>query len=319
MQHFRPTIGTVHWGYFDASLEPIGEVRSGEAFLVSSASGFPDDAVPPEWRIPEITDIFRGVTQRGPGPHILTGPIRVAGARIGAVLQIDIQHIELTAPYGYSGLRPRKGLFPELVHAPSREIIALDRHARSATLSSGVTLALAPFFGILGVAPPLAWGRIDSSPPREHGGNLDLKDLTIGSTLFLPVWNDGALFSAGDGHAVQGNGEVTINALETSLRGQFCVTIRDDFSLELPLAVTPAHLITLGFDEDLDVAARQAVQVLIRLLQRYYGLPWEVAYRLVSLAADLHITQVVNGNKGVHVSIARSLLEQLGRRAPFLP
>ncbi|HEY8745253.1 MAG TPA: acetamidase/formamidase family protein [Chloroflexota bacterium] len=318
MQRILPSPSTVHWGYFDSRLPPIASVRSGEVIFLRSVSGAPDDDVASTSLPPEIPAIYAEVNLRGPGPHILTGPVYVTGARPGAVLQVDLLSIVLGADYGYTGLRPTKGLFPERVLQAEREIILLDRQNGSARLQSGFTLRTAPFFGILGVAPPLERGRVDSAPPGCHGGNIDNKELCAGTTLFLPVWVDGALFSAGDGHAAQGDGEVTINAIETCLEGTFRLQSRDDFSLLLPIAVTPTHLITMGFDEDLDQAARIAVQALLDLLERYYGLSWADAYRLTSLAANLRVTQVVNGAKGIHVMINRALLAQRHCHPPFL-
>jgi acetamidase/formamidase len=170
----------------------------------------------------------------------------------------------------------------------------------------------------MGVAPPPAWGRVSSAPPRAHGGNMDNKECVAGTTVFLPVWVDGALFSAGDGHAAQGDGEVDINAIETCLEGEFRLTARTDFALPLPIAVTPSHLITMGFHEDLDAAARIAVQSLLDLLKTHYRVAWRDAYRLASIAADLRVTQVVNGEKGIHAMLERGILDTLGPPAPFL-
>ena len=148
---------------------------------------------------------------------------------------------------------------------------------------------------------------------------MDNKELVAGATLFLPIWAAGGLFSVGDGHAAQGDGEVNVTAIETSLEGEFRIDVRSDFELTLPIAVTPTHLITMGFDPSLDQAARVAVSSLLDLLQRFGGMAWGDAYRLASIAADLRVTQVVNGEKGIHVMLERAILEQLGRALPFLP
>jgi acetamidase/formamidase len=281
-------------------------------------SGSPHDPVPSEWIPPEIPTIYSEVRDRGPGPHILTGPVFVSGARLGATLQVDILSIEVAAPYGYNKLQPLRGILPDLVQSLDVAAIPIDRASGIASPLPGVTIPVRPFFGVMGVAPPPGWGRISSSAPRSHGGNIDNKELGAGATLFLPIWVEGALFSAGDGHAAQGDGEVDSSALETCLEAEFRLTVRDDFALQLPVATTPSHLITMGFDEDLDDAARVAVRSLVDLLQRYCGLTWQEAYRLASISADLRVTQVVNGVKGAHVMVERDLLAQLGGCLPFV-
>ncbi len=318
MQRVRPSPRTVHWGYFDASLTPVAEVASGETIQLRSVSGAPGDAVPPDWIPPEIPGIYAEVHDRGPGGHLLTGPIYMRGARPKQVLQVDILSVTLGAPYGYNVLAPLKGIFPDAVDRLDRQIIPIDRETGVATIAPGLRLPTRPFFGVLGVAPPSVWGRVDTSPPRCHGGNMDNKELVAGTTLFLPIWAEGALFSAGDGHAAQGDGEVDITAIETSLEGEFRLTIREDFELSLPIAVTPTHLITMGFDPSLDQAARIAVRSLLDVLERFGELAWRDAYRLASIAADLHVTQVVNGEKGIHVMLERTILAQLGATLPFL-
>tara|TARA_B100001971_G_C17846365_1_gene361178 strand:- start:29 stop:547 length:519 start_codon:yes stop_codon:yes gene_type:complete len=169
-------------------------------------------------------------------------------------------------------------------------------------------LPLSPFFGIMGVAPPAAYGRIPSSTPREFGGNMDNKELVAGTTLYLPVWNEGALFSAGDGHAVQGDGEVCLTAIEASLSGTFELIVRKDLSLKFPRAESPTHYITMGMNEDLDDAAKQALREMIALLGEVAGLSPEDAYILCSLAADLRVTQLVDGNKGIHAMLDKAVL-----------
>ena len=318
MQRVYPSPHTVHWGYFDASLKPVAEVTPGEVFRLRSVSGAPDDRVPGAWIPPELPGIHAEVRDRGPGGHLLTGPIYVRGARPKDVLQVDILSVTLGAPYGYNTLAPLKGIFPDAVDRRDTQIIPIDRETGVATIAPGLRLPTRPFFGILGVAPPPGWGRLDTAPPRCHGGNMDNKELVAGTTLFLPIWAEGALFSAGDGHAAQGDGEVNITAIETSLEGEFRLDVRADIELSLPIAVTPTHLITMGFDPSLDQAARVAVRSLLDLLERFGGLAWRDAYRLASIAADLRVTQVVNGEKGIHVMLARTILEQLRTPLPFL-
>ncbi len=314
-----PGPSTVHFGYFDASLEPVLEVDDGIVLAVRAVSGHPDDPVPPEWIPPEIPPIYEQVTVQGPGPHIITGPVAVRGAKAGMVLEVEIREIRLAAPYGFNIMRPLGGMFPgEFPDRHHLHIIPLQTEQRRGELRPDLWVPLQPFFGILGVAPPPQWGRISSRPPRAHGGNMDNKELQPGSRLFLPIWVEGALFSAGDGHGAQGDGEVNQTAIETTLEGVFRLRVRTEQRLHRPFAVTGEHLLTMGFHEDLDEAARQAVRDMLELLQAHYGLATEEAYRLCSVAADLRITQVVNENKGVHVMLRRSLLEPLGRSPWFL-
>jgi acetamidase/formamidase len=188
--------------------------------------------------------------------------------------------------------------------------VALDTARNIAILPSGLKVPLAPFFGQLAVAPAKAYGRQNSKEPREFGGNIDCKDLVAGSTIYLPVWNDGALFSTGDGHAAQGHGEVDGTAIETSLKGTFEFHVRKDLGWKMPRAETPKHLIALGLDTDLDDAARQALKQMIDWIVSLTGIHKDDAYALCSFAADLHVTQTVNNVKGVHAMIEKKLLER---------
>jgi len=304
MKTFQATAKTVHFGFFDASLSPAFEVESGEEFWVNTVSADPNHDVPRDWIPGTIAEIFESA-QRGTGPHILTGPIAVKGARPGDVLQIDILDIRLAQPYGYNIVSPLKGMFGFENPTQRTTIIPIDLKTGIAQFANNVPIQTAPFFGQLAVSPPAEWGRVDSRPPSRYGGNLDNKDLRPGTRLFLPVAVPGALFSVGDGHAAQGHGEINQTAIETSLDGHFRLTVRRDFETEWPLAVTPTHLMTMAVHEDLDDAARLSMRSMIRLLERHYGMPFHDAYRLCSIAADMHVTQFVNGNRGIHTMLPR--------------
>jgi acetamidase/formamidase len=297
---------TCHWGFFDAGLKPVLTVDSGDSVTLDSVSGGPD-VLPPAGRfavLPEHLAIHRGLAPQL-GAHILTGPIAVAGAEPGDVLQIEILSIDCRQNWGYTRIRPLSGTLPE--DFPVRRIwhSAIDRQAGTATLPWGAELELAPFFGVMGVAPPPHYGAVTSIVPREFGGNMDLKELTAGTTLYLPVWAPGALFSAGDGHGVQGDGEVCVTALETALSGTFRLVLRKDLAFGLPRAETRTHLITMGFDEDLDDAAKIALRQMIKLVGERLGLAAEDAYMFCSLAVDLRVTQLVDGNKGIHAMLKK--------------
>ena len=317
VRRLEATARTVHCGFFDAALAPVLEVESGEEIWVETVSADPAHEVPPEWLPRDMRDIFENA-ERGTGPHMLTGPIAVKGAKAGDVLQVDIIEIRLTQPYGYNMVSPMKGMFPGEEPRLETTIIPIDLASGLAEVAPGVTIKTRPFFGQLGVAPPPAWGRLDSRPPNRHGGNMDNKELLPGTRLLLPVAVESALFSVGDGHAAQGDGEVNQTAIETSLDGHLRLSIRRDVELEWPMAVTPTHLMTMAFHEDLDGAARLAMRSMIRLLQDHYGLSFHDGYRLCSVAADMRVSQFVNGNRGIHVMLPRDPLDRLAAQPPFL-
>jgi acetamidase/formamidase len=300
---------TVHWAFFDASLEPVAEIDSGDTVTLHAVSGGPD--IRPEGDgfeiLPEHREIHDKLTAGGAG-HIMTGPVAVRGAEPGDVLEVRIKDVSLRQNWGWNRIRPLSGALPEDFPEQRLLHIHLDKKHMVANLPWGVNLPLKPFFGVMGVAPPPGWGRITSVIPRAHGGNLDNKELGAGCTLFLPVFKEGALFSAGDGHAVQGDGEVCVTAIETSLSGTFEMHLRKDLALTMPRAETDTHYITHGIDPVLDNAAKQALREMIVLIQEKANLSKEDAYTLCSIAADLRVSQIVNVHKGIHVMLAKSAL-----------
>ncbi len=310
MRRLEARAETVHFGFYDAALQPVFEIESGEEFWVATVSADPAHEVPSQWIPSTIGDIFQRAP-RGTGPHILTGPVAVRGARPGDVLQIDVLDIRLTQPYGYNIVSPLKGMFGSENPTQHTTIMPIDLRTGLAQVSEKIWIQTDPFFGQLAVAPPPEWGRVDSRPPSRYGGNLDNKDVRAGTRLFLPVAVPGALFSVGDGHAAQGHGEVNQTALETSLDGRFRLTVRRDFGVDWPVAVTSSHVMSMAVHEDLDDAARLAMRSMIRLLERHYGMTFHDAYRLCSIAADMHVTQFVNGNRGIHVMLPRGPLSRL--------
>jgi acetamidase/formamidase len=257
-----------------------------------------------------LRDIFKEVTDKGPGGHILTGPIYVEGAEPGDALEVRIQTIKLAIPYAYNSFGPRSGFLPEDFPRSKTKIIPLDEKRMIGRFAEGIEIPLRPFFGSMGVAPPESAGRIASGPPGVHAGNLDNKDLVAGTTLFIPVHVRGALFSAGDGHAAQGNGEVDITALETSLVGTFQFVIRKDLKLRWPRAETPTHYISMGLDRDLTQATKIAVREAIDFLVTEKQLSPDDAYMLASVAVDFNITQLVDGTKGVHGMIPKEIFKK---------
>lgn len=298
---------TCQWGYFDATSEPVLQVQDGARITIDTVSGNPTFLPPADkYQIPpELTEIHKKVRQ-GPGPHVLTGPVYIEGAEPGDVLEVQIEDVQCTTDWGLNAFRPLAGTLPYDFEKAYRTIIDLDRDRMMAILPWGLELPLKPFFGIMAVAPPKEWGRVTSIMPRAFGGNLDNKELVAGSTLYLPVFEKGALFTCGDGHGTQGDGEVNVNAIETALKGTFTFKVRKDLGYTYPRAETPTHHITMGMDPDLDQCAVIALRDMIVLLGEKSGLSREDAYTLCSLAADFRVTQTVNGCKGIHMMIDKS-------------
>jgi len=302
----------VHWGYYDGTLKPVLRVASGDRIRVETmvarglqrlrTVGVPEAEIPDALKVVEST-----VTVRGPGAHPLTGPIWIEGAQPGDVLEVRILGFEFLHPYGVTGFNPDSGTLPDDFPYARFKLVRFNVGAGIAEFAPGITLRLAPFFGSIGVAPSPLVGRISSGPPGHHTGNLDNKELVAGSTLYLPVHVPGALLSMGDGHAMQGDGEVSLTALETSLRGTVQVTIQKGKRLNWPRAETPTHYIAMGLHTDLDEAARLATREMIDFLVTEKGMTRDEAYILCSLAADLHVTQLVDGTKGIHAMIAKSI------------
>lgn len=307
--HLKASPDTCHWGYFDPKCAPVLAIKSGDQVTIDCVSGNPEfmpDAQ--EFHIPPELKEIHARSERGPGPHILTGPIAIDGARPGDVLEVRILDIQLRTDWGHNIIRPLVGALPDDFEEIRNVIIPLDKARMVGTMSWGLDLALKPFFGVMGVAPPVPWGRITSVVPRANGGNLDNKELVAGTTLFLPVFRDGALFSCGDGHGAQGDGEVCVTAIETSLQGKFEFVVRKDLEFRYPRAETPTHYITMGMDPDLDQCMVMALRDMIVLLGEKANLSREDAYMLCSLAADLRVTQAVNGSRGIHVMIEKSIV-----------
>ncbi len=289
-------------------MAPALTIDSGDRVTVETVSGSPDNLPGPGYHIPpELLEVHRYAPRRSPG-HILTGPIAVRGAMPGDVLEVRILDIQLRQDWGYTMMRPLAGALPLEFDRAAQIIIPLDRARNIATLPWGSVLPLRPFFGVMGVAPPPGWGAISTIQPRAHGGNLDNRELLPGATLFLPVHAEGGLFSVGDGHGAQGDGEVCVTAIETALEGTFEIHLRRDLQLTYPRAETPGHLISMGMDADLDTAARDAVRRMIDWVAADTKLTRSEAYMLLSLAADVRVTQLVNEQKGSHVMLPRSAL-----------
>ena len=305
----------IHWGYFSAGLEPVIRVNPGDIVIIEDVPRLdPIDmekrGIPAEEMSEGYRRIYREVTDKGPGPHIMVGPVYINGAEPGDVLEVRILEVELAYTFGYSRLSSRGGTLPGEFERWER-ILRIDLENKTTQAAERVVIPMNnPFFGSMGVAPAAAAGRISTVPPGNYAGNLDNKDLGTGSILYIPVHTKGALFSAGDGHGVQGHGEVSINALETGLRGRFQFFVRKDMKLKWPRGETPTHWMVMGLHEDLDEAMKIAVRETIDfIVERFPHLDRNEAFMLASLAVDYHVSQNVDRTKGIHGMIPKDIFK----------
>jgi acetamidase/formamidase len=309
------TPNTVAYGYYWADAKPALRIASGDiidvdTLLTNSPTGLGRAGVPDNKIQASLKSIVTEVTgdRRGPGGHILTGPVFVEGAMPGDALEVKILSIDLPIEYGYNGC---SGFVPENCErgTPSK-IITLDRENMTAEFLPGIVIPLKPFYGSMGVAPAPELGRVSSNPPGRHAGNMDNKELVAGSTLFIPVFAPGALFEIGDGHAAQGDGEVDQTAIETSLRGRLQLTVRKGMTLNYPRAETATDFISMGFDPDLAKATTIAIQEMVDFIAATKKMSKHQAYQLVSLAGNVAVTQLVDKpNHGVHVRMPKSIFK----------
>jgi acetamidase/formamidase len=266
---------TLH-GHFSRDLEPVLTIDSGDSvrFATPNAGWDLEDGTPFEPRSSPEDD-----------GHALAGPIEVRGARAGQTLAVHIDEV-LPGPRG-------------VTHSEWPHRIDWELDGSTGRASTGQVVRLHPFLGVLGMPPPES-GVHSTTPPRRHGGNIDCKELVAGTTLYLPIPVDEARFSAGDGHAAQGDGEVSGTAIECASTAQVTLEVLDDPPTEWPCARISGAWLTFGFDEDLGRAAKIAVDGMIGLMGRLHGLSADDALALASVVVDLHVTQVVNESLGVH-------------------
>lgn len=309
------TPSTVAYGYYWAEAKPALRIASGDiidvdTLLTNSPTGLQRAGVPDDKIQASLKSIVTDVTgdRRGPGGHILTGPVYVEGAEPGDALEVKILSIDLPIDYGYNGC---SGFVPEnCERGVPAKILTLDRKNMTAEFAPGIVIPLRPFYGSMGVAPAPALGRVSSNPPGRHAGNMDNKELVAGSTLYIPVFAPGALFEIGDGHAAQGDGEVDQTAIETSLRGRLQLSARKGMALNFPRAETATDYISMAFDPDLTKATTMAIQEMVDFLATTRKLAKHQAYQLVSIAGNVAVTQLVDKpNVGVHVRIPKSIFK----------
>ena len=309
----KATKETVHLGGFSHLLEPVLTVASGDKVDVETYTGYYiHDKAPPAFMTPEFTDICKNLAPErkiAGGPHLLTGPIYIQDGQLGDVLEVKLEAIEPSLPLGFNVIRKGWGALPQQFQEPALRFIPLDLENNIAEFpqNSGIKIPLQPFFGILGVATPQS--DRNSIPPGNYGGNIDNRHLQAGSRIFLPLFVEGGLFSIGDGHSAQGDGEVNVTAIETSMRGTIELKLHKNFYLTTPIAETDEHIIIMGFGETLDEAFKLALQNTIEFLTCFANLSPKNAYVLCSIAVNFHITQVVNSpHKGVHAMLAKSIM-----------
>ena len=310
-----PTPSAVAWGWYDAAGTPVLRVASGDEVQVRALSTCSPMALRNAGldtnRIEQLAkDVYaaQGTIKRGPGGHILTGPIYVEGADSGDVLEVRFKSIRPAIDYACNSFGPTSGFLPEdFPNTRKSRIIELDTVRMLGKFSDGIVIPLHPFFGSVGVAPPASAGRVNSAPPGMHAGNLDNKELVQGTALFIPVWAKGALLNIGDGHAGQGNGEVDITAMETSLNARLQLIVHKNMHLTWPRGETPTHYIAMGTDSALVKATKTAVREAINLLVDVKGMTRQDAYQLVSVSSDVDVTQLVDGTVGVHVMIPKRI------------
>ena len=309
------TPSTVAYGYYWADAKPVLRIASGDiidvdTLLTNTPAGLAKAGVPEAKIQQSLKDVVEQVTgdRKGPGGHILTGPVYVEGAEPGDVLEVEILSISLPIDYGYNGC---KGFLPQNCDpdAPFK-VLMLDRKRMTSEFLPGIVIPLHPFFGSMGVAPAPETGRLSSNPPGRHAGNLDNRELVAGCTLYIPVFVRGALFEIGDGHAAQGDGEVDQTAIETSLRGRLRLTVRKDMKLTWPRAETAFDYISMATDPDLAEATKGAIQEMVDFLVAEKKLSRHQAYQLVSVAGNVAVTQLVDKpNVGVHVRMPKSVFK----------
>jgi acetamidase/formamidase len=309
------TPATVAVGYYWSEAKPALRIASGDiidvdTLLTNNPTGLARAGVPDDKIQASLKSVVAEVTgdRRGPGGHILTGPVYVEGAQPGDALEVKILSIDLPIDYGYNGC---SGFVPENCErgTPSK-ILTLDRTRMTSEFAPGIVIPLKPFFGSMGVAPAPELGRVSSNPPGRHAGNMDNKELVAGSTLYIPVFAPGALFEIGDGHAAQGDGEVDQTAIETSLRGRLQLTVRKGMALNFPRAETATDYISMAFDPDLTKATTMAIQEMVDFIAARWKMNKHQAYQLISVAGNVAVTQLVDKpNHGVHVRLPKSIFK----------
>jgi acetamidase/formamidase len=321
----RSTPQTIVWGYLTADVPPALTIKSGQTVEIDTVSHqgmlgkedpatfFSTGGIPKEQVLQDAIDIHKTVPRtRGLSVHVLTGPIYVEGAAPGDMLEVRVHKLALRVPYGVNNSGPTSGVLPGLLSAPAPKIIKFDMARNVALFSPDIEVPLAPFLGIMAVAPSRDVLLVSSRPPWRWGGNVDFNKLTVGSSLYLPVFNDGAQFFTGDPHAAQGDGEVNGTAIEASLTAtlQFVVHKGVGKTMRWPRAEDATHYYTMGMDLDLNVAMRNATRDTVDFLQEQFGLSAADAYALASIAVDFRVAEAVDSVQMIYGMIPKKLFKK---------
>jgi len=318
----KSTPDTVLWGYIAANLPPALTIQSGQAVEIEALShqGLTTGKDPEKFFsaygiashevLADAKTVYAEVKRpKGASVHILTGPIYIENAEPGDTLEVRVLDIKFRVPYGVNNTGPGKGVLPKLLREPSAKFIRIDLERRVALFSADVEIPLNPFMGIMAVSPPTSLGMVSSTPPGAWGGNIDLKFCAVGSSLFLPIFNKGGQFFTGDGHAVQGDGEVDGGAVEISLKPTLQFILHKGKTIKLPRVETATDYLATGLDVDLNIATRIALQEAVDFLQTEKGMTAADAYALSSLAVDLGIGEAVDIVNLVYAKIPKKIFK----------
>ena len=307
------------YGFYGASVPPVATVKNGDIVEIQTINTtginkkdpeafFKQNNIPLDEHANDVIDILKNVL---PDPkfygHMLTGPIFIEGAEIGDTLEVRILDIKLRSNYGVNSVWPKGGALPEAVTTPESFVYRYDLKKQTASFKEGIEIPIKPFMGVMAVSPPADMGRVSSIPPAFYGGNLDLKHLVKGTTLFLPISVKGALFTTGDCHAAEGNGEVSGVAIEASLSLVAQFIVRKDKPIKHVIAETPTHFIAIGLDADLTKAMKNATANAINFIKDELGYTFNEALSITSTGVDLEVTQVVDQTLGVHAMIPKAI------------
>ena len=318
----RSTPDTVLWGYLAANLPPALSIRSGQIVEIETLSHqglttnkdpekfFAAYGIPGNDVLADGKAVFAEVKRpKGASVHILTGPIYIDEAMPGDALEVRVVDIKFRVPYGVNNTGPGKGVLPRLLSEPAAKLIRIDLERQIALFSDEIHIPLNPFMGIMAVSPPTSLGMVSSTPPGPWGGNIDLKFAGIGASLFLPVFNKGAQFFTGDGHAVQGDGEVDGGAIEISLKPTLQFIVHKGKAIKQPRVETASDYLTTGLSTDLNEATRIALEEAVDFLQKEKGMSAADAYALASLAVDLGIGEAVDIVNLVYAKIPKHVFK----------
>lgn len=308
------------WGFFGADVPPIYRVKDGDVVEIQTVnpSGvsrtnpeefYTKNNLPIDAHARGVIAIMKNVKPEPSGirGHMLTGPVFIDGAEPGDTLEIRILDLQLPADFGVNSVWPGGGGIPEAVTTRETFVYRYDAKRKMATFKSGVEIPLKPFMGVMALAPTPETGRVSSIPPGFFGGNLDIKHLTKGTTLFLPVSVPGGLFTTGDGHGAQGNGEVSGVAIETAINLTVKFIVHKGKALKQPRAETPTHFVAVGLDKDLRLAMKDALSQAVAFIKDELGFTFNEALSIASTAVDFEVSQVVDQTLGVHAMIPKAI------------